>query len=140
MNNDTSNEKKENWLRYGFWVIAGLVAIVAIFVLVNMTGNGSSGPNVPSDYKFVVEDHYPKSDSTWATYYVYDNYILVKKDSEAAKNDPMMIYDGIDSTKLSYDENDTTKICDTDSCYRYPKVLTTIKKLISKKVPREYTR
>ena len=139
MNNDKANEKKEIWLRYGFWIIAILLAGAAIFALTKISGGGDSGLNVPSDYKFVIEDHYPKSDNTWATYYVYSNYILVKKDGESTKTEPMMIYDGIDSSKLKYDLDDTTKICDTDSCYRYPKVLTTIKKLISNKFGREYT-
>lgn len=137
MNNNSADEKKQTFLRYGFWIVAIILAAVAIFVVVNVIG-GKASESVPSGYKFVVEDHYAKSGNGWATYYVYDSYVLVKKDGENDKGEPPMIYD-IDTSKLSYNENDTTKICDTDSCYQYPKVLTTIKKLISNKFGREYT-
>lgn len=139
MNNNDTDEKRERWLQYGFWIFAALIAVAAIFILINVT-SAESGLNVPSGYKFIIEDHHPKSDNTWATYYVYDDYVLVQKDSVAAKDEPLMIYDGIDTSKLNYDENDTTKVCDADSCYHYPKALTTLKKLISKKSGREYIR
>ena len=116
-----------------------MVAAVAIYFLVHTINQKAENIMVPSGYKYVIEDHYSKSGNGWATYYIYDTYVLVKKDSEENKDELPMIYDGIDASKLNYDESDTTKICDTDSCYNYPKILTTIKKLIANKFGREYT-
>ena len=139
MNNEPikAENKKDKWLQCGFWVIAFALAVTAIVFFIGTFDHKVKEP-VPSGYKFMVEDHYAKSGTGWATYYVYDSYILVRKDdSENAR--PPMIYDVTDAAKLTYDENDTVRTCDADSCYNYPKVLNTIKKLIANKFGREYT-
>jgi len=136
-NEQNSNEKKNKFVQYGFWIIAGIAAAVAIFLLVSNMNNDSNSANVPDGYKFVVEDHYASNGQGWATYYVYDSYVIVRKDSESSKERPMMIYD-VDTASLVYKENDTTKVCDKEACYDYPKVINNIKKLISKKTGREY--
>ena len=139
MNNDQTKaeDKKNKWLNYGFWIIAIALAIASILFFIGTFDHKVNEP-VPSGYRFVVEDHYAKSGVGWATYYIYDSYILVRKD-DAENTQPPLIYDVADAAKLTYDENDTVKTCDIDSCYDYPKILNTIKKLIANKFGREYT-
>lgn len=138
MNNDsTITYKKESWLRYGFWCIAIIFVIIAVWFFVGMFNQNFS--SVPSGYKFSIEDHYAKNTSTWSTYYVYDTYVLVQDDSPEPSATPVVIYDGIDTSAFELDESDTTRTCDSDSCYEYPKVLAAVKKSIVGKPWREYT-
>ncbi len=133
------NNNREKWLRHGFWFIAGIIAAFAVFKIYKMVTNRITLLDVPSGYDYVIEDHFAKSDTNWATYYIYGDYVLVKKDGEEEKDDPAMIYDGIGSSKLEYKEEDTVKMCDADSCFAYPEVLISIKKFIANKFGREYT-
>ncbi|MBQ3464681.1 hypothetical protein IJH15_00445 [Candidatus Saccharibacteria bacterium] len=132
------NNKREKWIRHGFWFIAGAFAALAIFKLYTFM-NKKLDLTIPSGYDYVIEDHFAKSDTNWATYYVYGDYVLVTKDGEEEKDEPAMIYDGIGSSKLEYNEENTVKMCDSDSCFAYPEILVSIKKFIADKFGREYT-
>lgn len=139
MNNDAiMTQNKESWLRYGFWVIAVALAAFAIWFFINMFNHKLAA--VPDGYKFSIEDHYAANTATWVTYYIYDTYVLVRNDDpDSNGSSPAIIYDGVDTSKLTLDENDTTKACDSDSCYEYPKVLSSVKQSIVGKAWREYT-
>jgi len=135
LSQDLSKYKKERWIQYGFWFIAGILVTGVIFFLVKFL-NEKTTIAVPANYNYAIEDHYSKNENLWATYYVYDSYVLVTKDN--GEDGPIMAYD-FDTSILVYDEKETIKTCDKDYCYAYPKVLTTLKKLISTKFGREYT-
>ena len=132
------NHKREKWLRYGFWFFAG---VLAAFVIVKLCFfiNKKIDITTPSGYDYVIEDHFAKNDINWATYYVYSDYVIVKNDGEEEKDNPDMVYDGIGSSKLDYSEEKTIRMCDADTCFNYPEVLTTIKSFIANKFGREYT-
>ncbi len=95
---------------------------------------------VPEDYRFSVTDNYTEGSKLRTTYYVYDNKILVVDESfdDSSANRSVMIYEGINTSALKYDENDTTEICELGACYDRPKVLAVVKNLISRKIGREY--
>lgn len=135
MSQDLGRYKKERWIQYGFWFIAGVLVAAVIFFLIKYL-NEKTTIAVPQGYNYSIEDHYTKNEALWSTYYVYSNYILVTKDGE--EDSPIIAYDGIDTSIFGYDENDTTKACDADSCYTYPRALDAIKKYLSTKYGREY--
>ena len=135
MSQDLNKYKKERWIQYGFWFLAGILVTGAMIFLFKML-NEKTTIAVPANYNYTIEDHYSKDVSLWSTYYVYDNYILVTRDD--CEDRPIMAYD-VDTTTLLYDENDTVKACDKDSCYTYPRVLNAIKRAVSIKFGREYT-
>ncbi|MBR3176020.1 hypothetical protein IKF26_01300 [Candidatus Saccharibacteria bacterium] len=135
-----AEEKQEQWIHYGFWIVAFALAIFAAFFFVNLLDNKFKP--IPDGYRFSVTDHSTMNDKNWATYYIYDGYILVDKEvaddgSEASK---AVIYDGIDTSTLELNEQDIAEFCDVDACYHYPKVIDTIKKMLVNKASREYTR
>ena len=137
-----STEGNQNKLvRYGFFVIAIIVAVLAIFLFKNIFENNVSKP-VPDGYRFSITDRNTKDTTKWATYYVYDSYIIVYKEQkdESSKNSQSTIYEGLDTSDLVFDEGVTTKSCDSSACYTYPKVLDAIKKLLVGKPSREYSR
>ena len=136
MSRDMKSERKEKWLQYTFWFFTGVLVAFIIFYLVKMLCEKTT-INIPPNYNYAIEDHYKKDEGTWSTYYVYDDYVLVTKDSN--EEAPIMAYDGIGASNLTYDESETTKTCDEDACYEYPEILDTIKKFISNKFGREYT-
>ena len=131
--------KKGNWMRYTLWGLAAVAITMLIVTFVNMT-NGDISAAVPQDYRFAVTDNYVEGSNVRTTYYVYDDHILVEDESfmKGEANRVVMIYDGINTTSLKLDAGDTMEICELGSCREHPKVLATIKSLISRKVGREY--
>lgn len=102
--------------------------------------NGDISAAVPDGYRFSVTDNYNEGSRVRTTYYVYKDHIIVEDESfeDNAVNRALMIYDDIMTSSLSYDADDTTKVCELGACYERPKVLAVIKNLISRKVGREY--
>lgn len=132
------NNKGEKWVRYILWFIAGVLAAFGLFKVYCFITQKIDN-TVPTGYDYMIEDHFAKSDVNWATYYIYSDYVAVKKDGEEEKDAPALIYDGIGSSTLTEDKEETVKKCDADSCFAYPKVLITIKNYIANKFGREYT-
>ncbi|MBR3132250.1 hypothetical protein IKG33_02485 [Candidatus Saccharibacteria bacterium] len=102
--------------------------------------NGEVSAAVPDNYRFSITDNYSEGSRVRTSYYVYDNEILVVDESfdDNGVNRVVLIYDSINTTSLFLDTEDTTEICELGSCAAYPKVLATIKSLISRKIGREY--
>ena len=131
--------KKGNWMRYSLWALAAVCIGILIFTFVN-TMNSEVSATIPQDYRFSVTDNYTENSKIRTTYYVYDDKIMVEDESfeDNAVNRVVMIYDSVSTKSLQYDEDDVTEICELGACYTRPKVLVVIKKLISRKIGREY--
>lgn len=131
--------KKGNWMRYTLWALAALCIGLLIYAFVN-TMNGEVSAAVPDDYRFSITDNYSEGSKVRTSYYVYDDKVLVVDESfdDDGVNRVVLIYDNINTTSLFLDTEDTTEICELGSCAAYPKVLATIKSLISRKIGREY--
>lgn len=132
--------KKGNWLRYSFWGIAALCIIILFSFFFNTMLSGEISAAVPEGYRFAVTDNYAEGSSIRTTYYVYKDHIITEDESfnDGEVNRSLLIYDNISTATLKYDENDTTEICELGACYQRPKVLAVIKRLISRRVGREY--
>ena len=130
--------KKGNWMRYSLWGLAALCIGVLIYSFVTMM-NGDVSASVPEGYKFSVTDNYVEGSNVRTRYYVYDDEILVEDESIVGDNlnRTVLIYDNINTTSLEYDE-DTIELCELGACQEKPKILATIKSLISRKIGREY--
>lgn len=130
--------KKGNWMRYSLWILAAICIGVLIYTFIN-TVNGEVSANVPEGYRFVVTDNYIEGSGLRTRYYVYDNKILVEDESanDNIVSRTVMIYDGINTASLNYDE-ETVELCELGACKEKPKILATIKTLISRKIGREY--
>ncbi len=130
--------KKGNWMRYSLWALAAICIGVLIYTFIN-TVNGEVSANVPEGYRFVVTDNYIEGSSLRTRYYVYDDKILVEDEStnDNVVSRTVMIYDNINTAPLSYDE-ETVELCELGACKEKPKILATIKSLISRKIGREY--
>ena len=102
-----------------------------------MSGNVSA--SVPEGYRFSVTDNYVEGSKNRTTYYIYDDRILVEDESfnDDSVNRVVTAYDGINTASLKND-NDTMELCELGSCAEKLKILVTIKKLISRRVGREY--
>ncbi|MBQ3353362.1 hypothetical protein IJG89_03430 [Candidatus Saccharibacteria bacterium] len=131
--------KKGNWMRYTLWILAAVCIGMLIHAFIT-TMNGEVSANVPDDYRFALTDNYAEGSHIRTSYYVYDDKILVEDESfdDHGVNRVVMIYDNINTTSLYLDSEDTIEICELGSCGAYPKVLATIKSLISRKIGREY--
>ena len=131
--------KKGNWMRYTLWFLAAVCIGILIQTFVT-TMNGEVSASVPDDYRFAVIDNYSEGSKVRTSYYVYDDKILVVDESidDEGVNRAVMIYDNISTTSLYLDTEDTTEICELGSCSAYPKVLATIKSILSRKIGREY--
>lgn len=131
--------KKGNWMRYTLWFLAAVCIGILIHAFIT-TMNGNVSATVPDDYRFAITDNYSEGSKLRTTYYVYDDKILVVDESidNDGLNRSVMIYDGINTTSLYLDAEDTTEICELGSCGAYPKVMATIKSLLSRKTGREY--
>lgn len=143
MNNDlisTSGNQKKS-VRILFFIIIIAVAGLAVWLFMNFLNNNTKA--VPDGYKFSVANHASSDSSKWVTYYVYDKYIIEQKDTssaQASSASPALIYEGLDTTSLVLDEKSLTKVCDQAACYKYPKVVDEIKKLLTGRPSREYIR
>ena len=130
--------KKGNWMRYTLWGLAGVCIGILIYTFIN-TMNSSVSASVPEGYRFSVTDNYVEGSNIRTNYYVYDDHILVEDESvtDNTVNRSMMIYDDINTTSLKYDEG-TMQLCELGACREKPRILATIKALISRKIGREY--
>ena len=130
--------KKGNWMRYTLWGLAAICIAMLIYTFVN-TVNGDVSAAVPEGYRFSVTDNYVEGSKVRTRYYVYDDKIFVEDESfdDDTVNRVIMIYDGINTTSLQYD-TDTIELCELGACRENPKILATIKSLISRRIGREY--
>ena len=131
--------KKGNWMRYTLWILAAVCIGVLLHTFIT-TMNGEVSASIPDNYRFALTDNYAEGSHLRTSYYVYDDKILVVDESfdDDGVNRVVMAYDNINTTSLYLDIDDTTEICELGSCGAYPKVLATIKNLISRKIGREY--
>ena len=129
--------KKGNWMRYTLWGLAGICIAILIYTFINMM-NTEVSATVPEGYKFSVSNDYHTKVRT--TYYVYDDKILVEDEgfNDDSVDRTVKIYDGINTDPLQLDSEDTIEVCEYGSCSQVPKVLVTIKQLLSRRVGREY--
>ena len=132
--------KKGNLLRYTLWGVAVIAITVLIVNILRIMNTDSTATPVPDGYRFAVNYNYAECSKVKTTYYVYDNKVIVEDESfeNNIKNRSLMVYEGITTSNLEYNEDETTTVCELGACREQPKVLTTIKKLISRKVGREY--
>ena len=130
--------KKGNWMRYSLWALAAICIGVLVYSFITMM-NGEVSASVPEGYKFSVTDNYVEGSNIRTRYYVYDDKILVEDESIVGDNlnRSVLIYDGFNTSSLQYDE-ETIELCELGSCSEKPRILTTIKSLISRKIGREY--
>ena len=130
--------KKGNWMRYSLWALAAICIGVLIYTFIN-TMNGDVSASVPEGYRFSVTDNYTEGSNIRTRYYVYDDHIIVEDESvnDNTVNRSMLIYDSINTTSLQYDE-ETIELCELGACMEKPRILATIKSLISRKIGREY--
>lgn len=130
--------KKGNWMRYSLWALAAICIGVLIYSFITMM-NGDVSASVPEGYRFVVTDNYTEGSNVRTRYYVYDNKIIVEDESivDNTVNRSVLIYDSVNTTTLRYD-NETMELCELGTCSEKPKILATIKSLISRKIGREY--
>lgn len=126
-------------MRYTLWGLAALCIAMLVSIFINVM-NGEISAAVPEGYRFSVTDNYNEGSKVRTTYYVYKDHIIVEDESfdDDIVNRALMVYDGISTSSLSFDAEDTTTICELGACYERPKVLAVIKNLISRKVGREY--
>ena len=101
--------------------------------------SGDVSASVPEGYRFSVTDNYIEGSNIRTRYYVYDDRILAEDESRTDEgiNRSILIYDGINTASLAYDD-ETIELCELGACSEKPKILATIKSLISRKIGREY--
>lgn len=130
--------KKGNWMRYTLWALSAICIGVLIYTFIN-TMNGNVSASVPDGYRFAVTDNYIEGSRVRTKYYVYDDRILVEDEGfeDDVVNRTILIYDDINTTSLKYDD-ETIELCELGSCKEKPRILATIKALISRKIGREY--
>ena len=130
--------KKGNWMRYSLWALAAICIGVLLYSFVTMM-SGDVSASVPEGYRFTVTDNYIEGSNIRTRYYVYDDRILVEDESHTNEgiNRSVLIYDGINTTSLKYDD-ETMELCELGACSEKPRILATIKSLISRKIGREY--
>lgn len=130
--------KKGNWMRYSLWALAAICIGVLLYSFVTMM-SGDVSASVPEGYRFTVTDNYIEGSNIRTRYYVYDDKILAEDESRTDEgiNRSVLIYDGINTTSLKYDD-ETMELCELGACSEKPRILATIKSLISRKIGREY--
>ena len=125
-------------MRYTLWALAAVCIGILIYTFIN-TMSGDVSAAVPEGYRFSVTDNYTEGSSIRTRYYVYDDKIIAEDESinDNKVNRSILVYDSINTTTLTYDD-DTVELCELGSCLEKPKILATIKSLISRKIGREY--
>ena len=131
--------KKGNWMRYTLWFLAAICIGILIHTFITAM-NGEISASIPDDYRFAIVNNYSEGSKVRTSYYVYDDKILVVDESfdDKGVNRVVLVYDNVNTDTLYLDSDDTTEICELGSCGAYPKVLKTIKNLLSRKIGREY--
>lgn len=130
--------KKGNLMRYSLWALAAICIGVLVYSFITMM-NGDVSASVPEGYRFSVTDNYIEGSNIRTRYYVYDDKIIVEDESinDDVVNRSVLVYDDVNTMPLRYDE-DTIELCELGTCREKPKILATIKSLISRKIGREY--
>lgn len=130
--------KKGNWMRYSLWALAAICIGVLLYSFVTMM-SGDVSASVPEGYRFTITDNYIEGSNIRTRYYVYDDKILAEDESRTDEgiNRSVLVYDGINTTSLKYDD-ETMEFCELGACSEKPRILATIKSLISRKIGREY--
>lgn len=130
--------KKGNLMRYSLWALAAICIGVLVYSFITMM-NGDVSASVPEGYRFSVTDNYIEGSNIRTRYYVYDDKIIVEDESinDDVVNRSVLVYDDVNTMPLRYDEN-TIELCELGTCREKPKILATIKSLISRKIGREY--
>ena len=130
--------KKGNLMRYTLWGFAAVCIGLLIYAFITMM-NGEVSASVPEGYRFSVTDNYIEGSNIRTRYYIYDDKILVEDESRTDEgvNRAVLIYDNLNTTMLQYD-TETIELCELGSCQEKPRILATIKSLISRKIGREY--
>jgi hypothetical protein len=130
--------KKGNWMRYTLWALAAICIGTLIYSFITMM-TGDVSASVPEGYRFSVTDNYIEGSNLRTRYYVYDDRILVEDEgiTDEGVNRSVLIYDDINTTSLQYD-TETIELCELGTCSEKPRILATIKSLISRKIGREY--
>ena len=125
-------------MRYSLWALAAVCIGVLIYSFMTMM-SGDVSASVPEGYRFSVTDNYIEGSNIRTRYYVYDDRILAEDESRTDEgiNRSILIYDGINTASLAYDD-ETIELCELGACSEKPKILATIKSLISRKIGREY--
>ena len=133
--------KKESWKRYILWEIVATLLIVSAIIWIRSIKQEFSS-EMPEGYRFAVMDERSEEKGLMTTYYVYDNKIIMKQVglSEGVEEKPAMIYDGIDTSSLEYNERELEKTCTHKKCYKIPKVVNAIERVLVNKVGREYNK
>ena len=130
--------QKGNWMRYSLWALAAICIGVLIYSFITMM-SGDVSASVPEGYRFTVTDNYIEGSNIRTRYYVYDDKILAEDEgiTDEGVNRSVLIYDDINTTSLKYDD-ETMELCELGACSEKPRILATIKSLISRKIGREY--
>ena len=130
--------KKGNWMRYTLWGLGALCVGILLYTFVSIM-NGEVSAAVPEGYRFSVTDNYVEGSNVRTRYYVYNDKIVVEDEStdKTTVNRTVMIYDDVNTAGLQYDD-ETIELCELGACREKPKILATIKRLISRKIGREY--
>ena len=125
-------------MRYTLWALAAICIGILIYTFIN-TMNEDVSASVPEGYRFSVTDNYTEGSKIRTIYYVYDNKILAEDESvdDNTVNRSILVYDDINTTTLNYDD-ETIELCELGACLEKPRILATIKSLISRKIGREY--
>lgn len=132
--------KKGSWMRYTLWGIGTICIAVLLYNFIHIMNGKDATASVPEGYRFSVTDDYADNSTIRTTYYVYDDKILVSDESinDGNINRSVLVYDGIATASLNYDNDDTIEICELGACSERPKILAVIKRLVSRKIGREY--
>lgn len=130
--------KKGNLMRYTLWALAAVCIGTLVYTFINTLSSDVSA-SVPEGYRFVVTDNYVEGSGIRTRYYVYDDRIMAEDESihDNNVNRAILVYDDINTTTLQYDD-ETIELCELGSCSEKPRILATIKSLISRKIGREY--
>lgn len=136
---DSVTYKKGNKMRYALWGIA-LIGVIFLATTFGKVLHEQVSATVPEGYRFSVSDNKWASGGLKTVYYVYDDKILVEDinlyvDDEKNVDRVVTIYDDINTVDLRYDEDGE---CDDGEPLSEPKILTTIKSLVSRKIGRQY--
>lgn len=105
------------------------------------TMNGGISAHIPEGYRFAITENYDENSNIRTSYYVYDDRVLIEKESydNNGLNRAMIMYEGIDTKKISFDPDSDAEDCEeTNTCKARTKTISAIRKLISHANGREF--